>query len=285
MLPSKGQRFELPLGDGDRLVGFESPGNSNTVVYLFHGLAGSTDSTYMHRSAHVAASFGHTVIMTNHRGCGEGQGLAKGPHHSGRAEDLSAVIEHGRKKFPRHRHLAIGFSLGGNALLLLQAGRRGSHQPDAAISVNAPIHLQSTALNLKQGLNRVYDIDFFFRCKRGVEKTHGEKFELPWLATLHDFDNLYTAPAAGFRDREDYYSTCSTWNLLGEIRTPTIALTASDDPFVSVDYYKQAALSSNVKLHIEEFGGHLGYLSDRPTPLGSRRWLDYFVREAMHALE
>ena len=219
-LPSKGHRFELSLNDGDRLVGFQNSGSSNTVVYLFHGLAGSTDSSYMHRSAQVAKDLGHTVIMTNHRGCGEGMGLAKGPHHSGRAEDLSAVIDYGRKKFPKHRHLAIGFSLSGNALLLLQSGKRGTYQPDAAIAVNAPIHLQSAALSLKRGLNRVYDIDFYLRLKHGTVKTHGRRYRFPALTTLHDFDNLYTAPAAGFVNREDYYETCSTWNLLQELVPP-----------------------------------------------------------------
>ena len=68
------------------------------------------------------------------------------------------------------------------------------------------------------------------------------------------------------------------------IGTPTLILTSKEDPFVAVEHYHQAKLSPSVQLHIEEFGGHLGYLSENPTPLGSRRWLDYFVREAILSL-
>ena len=139
LLTHKGERVELACSDGDRLVAFVTEGISDTVVYLFHGLAGSTDSGYIHRTARVALRQGHTVMMMNHRGCGEGVGLARYPHHSGRAEDLSSAIEFGRGRFKNRRHLAIGFSLSGNALLLLLTGNRGIVKPDLAISVNAPI--------------------------------------------------------------------------------------------------------------------------------------------------
>jgi predicted alpha/beta-fold hydrolase len=201
------------LADGDRLVGFIQPGESDTVIYLFHGLGGSIDSGYMHRTARLALKRGHGVMLFNHRGCGEGQGLSKYPYHSGRAEDLSAVIEYGKKLFPFKRHIAVGFSLSGNALLLLMTGRRGSTQPDAALSVNAPIHLQRTAQSLGEGFNRVYDAKFYLQCREDVLKSQADrkfKKSLPPLTTLREFDNLYTAPAGGFADREDYYSSCST---------------------------------------------------------------------------
>ncbi|MGE0527870.1 MAG: YheT family hydrolase [Bdellovibrionales bacterium] len=277
-LRSKGRRVEIPLEDGDRLVGFVEPGESKTVTYIFHGLAGSTDSSYVHRTSILAQRMGHTVFITNHRGCGEGLGYAKAPYHSGRAEDLAAVIEYGRRLFPGHRHLAIGFSLSGNALLLLQAGRRGQTKPDAAVSVNAPIHLARTAVLLRQGLNRIYDAKFYRQCRRDIlrgcakEDWHGR---IPWWATLHDFDNFYTAPAGGFANREDYYLSCSTHNVLGDIATPTVVLTAADDPFVPVQSFYEAQVSEHVLMHIEPFGGHMGYLSRQKTPFGTRRWQDY----------
>lgn len=121
-LASMGERVEVRLPDGDRLVGFYLAGRSGTAVSLFHGLTGNTDADYFHRTAHLCLQQGHSVFMFNHRGCGEGAGLATRPYHSGRAEDLSAAVEFARAKLPSHRHLAIGFSLSGNALLLLLSG-------------------------------------------------------------------------------------------------------------------------------------------------------------------
>ena len=285
-LRHKGRRVEIPLSDGDRLIGFIEQGTSNTVIYIFHGLAGSTDSSYIHRTSILAQKLGHTVFTLNHRGCGEGAGLAKAPYHSGRAEDLSAAIDLGRKLLPRHRHVAIGFSMSGNALLLLLSGQRGSVKPDAAISVNAPIHLEECAKLLKTGINRVYDIKFFLQCRRDLMTARNDLLrdvKIPWLMSLHNFDNLYTAPAGGFKNREDYYRSCSTHEQLEHITTPTIILTAKDDPFVPFESYRQAKLSRHVYMHAEEFGGHMGYLTRVKTPFGMR-CQDYALTEILRKI-
>ena len=283
-LSHKGRRVEIPVEDGDKLIGFVQEGNTTSVVYIFHGLSGSTDSTYIHRTAIMAQNLGHTVFLLNHRGCGEGAGLARGPYHSGRAEDLSAAISVGRKMFPRHRHIAIGFSMSGNALLLLQSGRRGEEKPDLGIAVNAPIHLEKCAHLLKSGMNRVYDIRFYLQCKRDALIAQHEILKttkIPLLMTLHDFDNLYTAPTGGFVNREDYYASCSTYDRLKDIQSPTVILTAKDDPFVPFESYANAELSKHILFHAEEIGGHMGYLSKEKTPLGTMRWQDYALHEIL----
>lgn len=286
-LTQTGRRVELPLADHDKLILFVHEGGSPVVVYLFHGLAGSTDSNYMHRSALLALRAGHSVVMVNHRGCGAGVGLARGPYHCGRAEDLSAAIEWGREHFARKRHLAVGFSMSGNALLLLLAGVRGSHKPDAAITLNAPIEIERTALSLRRGFNRIYDAKFYWQCRRDVLLNRvgdGLEKKLPRLIALHDFDNLFTAPAGGFRNREDYYHSCSTRDLLSQVDVPTISFTTQNDPFVPWESYAGARFSASLELHVEEHGGHMGYLSRDKTPLGTRRWQDYALGEAIQIL-
>jgi predicted alpha/beta-fold hydrolase len=281
MLSEVGERVEIDLKDDDRLVGILYRGNSRKVVYLFHGLSGNISSNYIQRSALLCRKLGHSVFLINHRGCGEGAGLAKQPYHSGRAEDLSSAIAFGRSHFKEHRHLAIGFSLSGNALLLLLSGKRGSVKPDAAIAVNAPIDLQSAALILKRGLNRIYDLNFVkeFRKEPDIRK------KVSAFATVHDFDELHTAPAGGFLNREDYYRSCSTKTLLSKIHTPTVILTSEDDPFCLVKHYREAELSDSVHLHIEKYGGHLGYISSAKNACGSRRWLDYALMQTIQTLD
>lgn len=287
VLSHKGRRVEIPVDGGDRLVAFIQEGTSTTVVYVFHGLAGSSDSAYVHRTAMVAQKLGHSVFLLNHRGCGEGAGLAKGPYHSGRAEDLSAAIDAGRKMYPRHRHVAIGFSMSANALLLLLSGHRGKTKPDAGISVNAPIDLEKCAHLLKRGLNRIYDLKFYQDCCRDVRLAKNEltkDIKFPMYMTLHDFDNFYTAPAGGFANREDYYQSCSTHERLEKIETPTILLTAKDDPFIPFEHYQSAMLSKHIYLHAENSGGHMGYLARDRTPLGTRRWQDYALHQSLRMI-
>lgn len=279
ILEQTGEKLHIPLDDGDTLVSFLLRGSSSTVIYLFHGLGGTSHGKYMQRIARTAHREGHTVIMTNHRGCGEGTGLAQKPYHSGRAEDLSSVILWGKNQFPEKKHLAIGFSLSGNAVLLLAANQRGHVQPDAAISVNAPINLERASELLGTGLNRLYDYRFVRDMEVAVNSRKENGFSVPdinfnWRLKLSEFDDLYTAPESGFRNRLEYYQTCSARAYLKHVNIPTLMLTAADDPFVSCLDYLSVQHSPYVLSHIEKYGGHMGYVTSDKI-LGTHRWMDY----------
>ncbi len=282
-----GESIRVRLDDGDALAGRTWVGTTETVVLLFHGLGGSHDATYMNRAVVLSLSRGHTVWAMNHRGCGEGRGLAKGTYHSGRADDIGAVIKAARRAHPGKRIAVIGFSLSGNALLLnLGDGLGIFEKPDVAIAVNPPIDLARCAVRLKTGFNRIYDLRFVIRCRRSVRERVADGliqdiYLIPRFCTLMDFDDLYTAPASGFRNREHYYERCSAGPHLANIQTPTVILTAEDDPFVAAESFREFKVSDSVHLHIEATGGHMGYLT-KGNP--SRRWLDMALGHYLDAL-
>lgn len=285
-----GKNFEVDLPDGDRLFCFYLPGPSNMVVSLYHGLSGDVHSDYMQRTALLCQKMGHTVVLVNHRGAGQGGPYAKHPYHSGRSEDVASVLEKLREMFPGKKQIAVGYSMSGNILLCLLGGYKGHVKPDGAVTVNAPLNLLSGSKLLKTGFNRVYDARFVLRLRKLIEEKYQqgliqEKYEIPPWSTIWDMDQIYTAPASGFKDREDYYNSCSSIHYVSKIDTPTYLLTAFDDPFVSVHDYLSAPLSKTMQLHVENRGGHVGYLSRRLTPLGSYRWLDYYLYEAFRGLE
>lgn len=258
-------------------------GTTNTVVYLFHGLGGSSEASYMQRTALQARLLGHHVFLNNHRGCGNGVGLASEPYHSGRADDLSRVIQFGKEMLPDHKHIAIGFSLSANALLLLAAKFRGTVQPDFAIAVNAPIDLDHSSLNLQRGLNKIYDKRFVLELETYMKKNRPKDLgNFSLVKDLRDFDERYTAPLGGFKNRADYYETCSAKKFLAQINIPTIILTSEDDPFVGVKAYNEAKCSEMVFLHIEKYGGHMGYLTKNG--IGYKRWLDTALGAYLEAL-
>jgi len=288
LLPSEGLRdpgelVEIPLEGGDRLSARYHAGRGDAVVYLFHGLAGTNDAGYMRRTARLALALGYGVYRVNHRGCGEGAGLARALYHSGRGEDLGAAIAFGRARHPGARAIAIGFSLSGSALLNLLTGLRGEHPPDAAITVNAPLDLRAHSRSLGMGLNRLYDARFVAQLRRDLRAKYalGHLPEDPsgWRGrSVHDFDAAFTARLSGFADREAYYDSCSTGPQLTKIRVPTVLLTAEDDPFVAYAPYAEAKLSPSTVLQAQRVGGHMGYVTS--SGLGGGRWLD----TALHRL-
>ena len=78
--------------------------------------------------------------------------------------------------------------------------------------------------------------------------------------SILNFDNIFTAPAFGYKDRADYYDTASSHHRIPKITIPTFFLNALDDPVVgskAIDY-EVFTQNSNVALGVTNHGGHLG---------------------------
>lgn len=272
--------LRLDLGDGDTLALRALDGTSGVAVHLFHGLGGSVDGHYMRRAAAVLHARGHAVLCANHRGAGEGQGLARRTYHSGSTGDMAAVLRLGRERFPGQLQVAVGFSISANILLLLAGRDRHLDLPDLAIAVNPPVDLAACCVRLGRGFNRVYDQYFVRRLRKEVMGRPGGEAART-ARTLRAFDAAYTAPQAGFPTREAYYALCSSGPHLAGIQVPTVILSSKDDPFAPAGDIPAQALPEAVHLHVEATGGHMGYITRN---LPDHRWLDYALDHYVQAL-
>ena len=80
--------------------------------------------------------------------------------------------------------------------------------------------------------------------------------------TLHDFDDIFTAPLHGFKDAADYWSRSSSKPWLKHIRVPTLLVNARNDPFLpSTVLPSPAEVSDAVALDFPKSGGHAGFVS------------------------
>jgi predicted alpha/beta-fold hydrolase len=280
--PAAEELVEVALPDGDRLIAHHYSGTSDTVLYFFHGFAGSARSPYMRRAAIMAIQQRHSVYAVNHRGCGEGAGLARRIYHAGSAADLAAVIAFGRKKHPGKKHIAVGFSIGGSALLLLLGRDKGPALPDGAITVSAPIDLADAMHRLRSGGNRFYDYGFSYLCKKYLRQRTSDS--LPLFPTTRFINEKHTLPDTGYETEAEYFAACSVSEHIPSIQVPTVMISAQDDPIVCADLYASAKLPEAVHLHLEKSGGHLGFLTRENTPLGTRRWIDYALSYYVEAI-
>lgn len=289
LLSDGGEKWSLDLGDGDQLIARVHGGSDKPVVHLlFHGLGGDIESTYMHRSVLIALQQEALAVRVNLRGAGEGGLAAVGFYHSGRSEDLAAVVRAARKRWPQAKLIASGFSMSGNLLLNLLARHQGTDLPDAAFVVNPAMNLLATSDRLGVGLNRVYDTRFVRDLWALLERKHmaGQSVPRPSRRprTVAEFDETITSKIAGFRDRFEYYRECSSKPHVHRITTPTIVLTAAEDPFVPVDDFRNAQWSSSMRVRIEQTGGHLGYLHGVKSGAAFKRWLDLATATAWRDL-
>lgn len=172
--------------------------------------------------------------------------------------------------------LAVGISLGGNALLrYLGEEGRGANFLSAAAAVSAPLDLAAGGAALSSGFNMIYTRMFLQTLKR---KSLAKLEQFPGLydretmlgsRDLYAFDNVVTAPLHGFRDTDDYWARASSKPILGEIRIPTLVLNARNDPFLPSQHLPgPREVSDDVLLEQPEHGGHVGFMTPREGLLG-----------------
>lgn len=285
--PGPSEPLRIPLPDGDQLAVRRHAGTSGTLLLVFHGLGGDHRAHYVRRTVALARRLGHHAWTVDHRGCGDGRGLARNPYHSGSGADLGAAFAAARAEHPDLKLVAIGYSLSANALLLNLGGGlpEPAPQPDAAIAVNPPLDLAACSGAIHGGLNRLYELRFIRRCRAAIRQRVADgliedRYPTSPFMSLEAFDEAYTSQAGGFRNAADYYNRCSALPHLAGIRVPTVVLMAQDDPFIPWQAAAAAPRSPSVHLHLEPHGGHMGYLS-RDCP--GRRWLptalEHYLRQ------
>lgn len=249
------------------------PGQRPLLV-LFHGLEGSSHSHYSEAFAAVAAARGWAFAVPHFRGCGGGLNHAPRAYHSGDYEEIGWMLENLRDAHGGGPVLAVGVSLGGNALLrwAQEAGGGAAKVVRAVAAVCSPIDLRSSAMAIGRGFNRqVYTRMFLSSMKpKALAKLvqHPGLFDgvaLRAARDLHAFDDVFTAPLHGFKDAEDYWARCSAAPHLGDIRLPALVLNALNDPFVPAGSLPLRVPGDWVRLARPAQGGHVGFpQGDRP---------------------
>lgn len=279
------RRETLTTPDGDELVldHLDAAGRtaSQPRFVLLHGLEGSSYSVYMQGLLSIVARHGFAATAINFRSC------ARDPkhvhrslpnrrprfYHSGESGDFDFVVRTLREREPQAPLLAIGASLGGNVLLKWLGEHPGQTDVAAAATFSVPYDLGAGAKHMDATVSGRFYIARFL---------HSLKKKVAWLVeqfpemrdrvdlkaalrakTFRAFDDAATAPIHGFSDADDYYSRSSSIHYLDRITTPTLCLSAADDPFLPADVLERAKriASPSVELRVTGCGGHTGFVA------------------------
>jgi hypothetical protein len=257
----------------------ESEPNKPALLVLFHGLEGSSHSHYALAFAKQARDCGLGFVVPHFRGCSGELNLAPRAYHSGDFEEIGWILQRLRQRTTRPL-LAVGVSLGGNALLrwAQEAGAMAAQTASAVVSVSAPIDLTASGQAMGRGFNRQVYTRMFMRSMKpkALKKLaqHPGLFNADTLRaarTLYDFDNVFTAPLHGFKNTDDYWRRASAKQHLHRIQIPTLVVNAINDPFVPAHSLptlgpthtvsKALPLTEFVTLWQPPHGGHVGFAS------------------------
>jgi predicted alpha/beta-fold hydrolase len=270
------QRERLELPDGDFVDLDLAPGTEGApLVLLTHGLEGSARRGYALNTYHELAQYGLRGVGLNFRSCSGEPNRTARLYHSGDTADIRFVLEQLAQRFPHAPRGAIGFSLGGNALLKLlgEAGANGSDLVSAAVAVSVPFDLAAGARILDSNVMGRFYTRLFLKSLRlkAVQKSDliRDRCDLERVANARsfwEFDDAATAPLHGFAGAEDYYARSSSAQFLERIRVPTLILHSADDPFLPASAIPRAAIARNAFLvdGVQEHGGHVGFITGTP---------------------
>ncbi len=265
------ERWTTPDGDFIDVDWLQAPPGS-TLLVLFHGLEGSSASHYAEAFAGFARAQGFAFAVIHFRGCSGALNLGPRAYHSGDFEEIGWMLARLREQ---HHGvlLAVGVSLGGNALLRWaeEMGEQAARVITALASVCAPVDLTASGGAIGLGFNRqVYTRRFLATMKpKALKKLaqHPGLFKAEDLHAAQDlyaFDNVFTAPLHGFKNTQDYWLRASAKPHLHQIRIPALVVNALNDPFVPAwSLPRQADVGQWVTLWQPAQGGHVGFPQGR----------------------
>lgn len=291
-------REALATPDGDELIVDWLEGPRGAPLFLvLHGLEGSSYSAYVRGLLGLARARGWRGAAMNFRSCARdplrpGRMLPnRRPrlYHSGDTGDLDFLVRTLAAREGGAPLYAAGVSLGGNVLLKWLGENPGQGFLRAAAAISTPYDLAAGARHLERGVGRLYTAGLLATLRVKAIATAGRfpeaaaRIDLARTRsarTFWEFDEAATAPLHGFAGAADYYARSSSLGFLPRITTPTLCLSASDDPFLPADAVERArrAAPAAVRLAVTERGGHVGFVAG-PAPWRARYWAEETVIE------
>ena len=216
-------------------------------------------------------------------------------YHSGETGDLDFVVQTLSRREPGAPLCAIGVSLGGNVLLKWLGEHPGQKAIAAAAALSTPYDLGASGRFLETTLGRLYVGNFLATLKSKAVET-ARRFpeaavRMDILLALRarsfwEFDDAANAPLHGFTGADDYYRRASSIGFLPTIDTPTLCLSALDDPFLPPEalHRAKAAASRAIEFRITPRGGHIGWVAGalpwRPGYFAEQSSLDWLGARA-----
>lgn len=269
------ERWETPDSDIVDVYRLAGEGDAPHLL-LLHGLEGGLHSHYARGMLAEAQRRGWHATLLIWRSCGPELNLLPRFYHSGDTMDARMALEWILREEPDRLVVMAGISLGGNVLLRLLA-EEGADAPArlvGAAAISVPFDLSRSSRHIQRGFARVYQRHFVRSLRRKalaklkLFESHFDRDAIVRAATLYDFDDNVTAPLHGFAGAEDYYARSSSLPVLDRIHTPTILVSAEDDPFlppaVLEDVRTVARGNSHLELVFLPKGGHVGFISGMP---------------------
>ena len=267
------QREEYVAPDGHKILLDWSKVGSECLVVVSHGLCGNPRRHYALSTVKAFNDVGWDALVWCYRGTGPTPlEDASSMTTNNSSQQLGWVAEHAILSGHYKKVALAGFSMGGD-LNLMYLSREASTVPDeivASVSFCGTIDVNASSRCFDSFMGRVYFKHFMKKLRKiviDVENVcpgsvkHLER--LDDVKNILEYDNLYTAPLAGFLNAEDYWKTSYAWRWLDKLQVPSLLVNPKNDPFLAGKCYPVEEARRNDALYLEmpSGGGHCGFFN------------------------
>jgi predicted alpha/beta-fold hydrolase len=243
-----------------------------------HGWLGSVNASYIVSMGEFFYRSGYAIFRLNLRDHGNTHHLNPGIFRSDRLDEVFVAAQQIAQLESDHPFYIIGNSLGGNFALRLAWQHSQTPIPNLkhTIAFCPVINPYRTTLRMDNG-PWIYLHYFRRKWRRGFQKkqaAYPERYNFTEeiaATTCMEMTEIFVrrnSPYANARAYLDAYAV--TPEMMKGLTSPVTVIPAADDPVIPIsDFYNLCDLTPNLHVHIQPYGGHVGFVEFLPFRLWS----------------
>ncbi|WP_207767215.1 serine aminopeptidase domain-containing protein [Leptospira adleri] len=242
------------------------------LLILLHGWEGSINSTYILRTSQHFYEQGYDIFRLNYRDHGNTHHLNAAPFNGSLIEETYEAVR--KATFFAEKNIPVfitGFSLGGNFTLRIARvhsyAKKKLNQLKHCIAISPAIHPKDATLLMDKKI--IIGRYFLKKWKESIEK---KQVHFPTIVPYKEIlkersvmkmTEKLIESSEDFQDIDQYFETYTLGEReLSEILTPTTIITSKDDPIIRGETFLSLHPNRNIRISIQDFGGHNGFLEN-----------------------
>ena len=256
---------------GAHLLGYRAHAavSNGALAVLLHGWEGSAESSYLLDTALALDAAGFDTFRLNFRDHGDSHHLNEGLFHSCRLQEVLEAVGQIAAGHRRGPVFLAGFSLGGNfALRIARQAPSIGLSLKRVIAVSPVVRPRHVLDALARGLP-IYEAYFVRKWRRSLQhkqRLFPERYNLERWLRHRRLDQQTRQLVEDYTEFPDLDSYLEGYSIAGEylagLETPSLIVTAADDPIIPIGDFDTLARPAALDLEIWPFGGHCGFLAN-----------------------
>lgn len=310
MFAPQSKRTAAPPSENGQPVSADTIPDASTlpldapVFIMLHGINGGSHEGPSKWAVATAASRGWRCVALNLRGCGGAELSSPKVYCAVSSADVRAAVDACHLLYPAAPILLSAYSLGtyvvGTYLAEEDSKPGGAARRNVvgAVLTSCPMEPHSSYAGLSDpsiptglmynGMIAAKLREYFFKHETAVTEhpeVDAKLLNIAAMRTVVDFEKAVICITHGFKDVDEYYAYFSPGRIIPSIRTPTLYVVATDDPFLgdlsSVEHSIKE--SQFVSLAHVARGGHVAFL-EKGVGVFGQCWTDKVTGEFLQGV-